>query len=348
MTTATKSKRLEALEIRLTPKEWAIRLADFIRSFPSQDSFYKSISKDSEKTSPVSRPYFALNDQAKEQHPGKQPEDQRSYIKLCRSLRAEYHALKTLILLVNDSVKTKGEVAGLKAALKLARLESIVLQDAFGRTASKAAEWIEEYKTADAAEEENRKGMLEELAAYSDVYYGEKWSDSMTLPGGIRVRFPSVIEDWIAAVAALAVDVYGQLFAVQIVQKEHFDGHPILYQDVEAGLAETIKTLEDGIETFNAYLKTRAELFKEEWAEDEAENDGVSTAIPGEREGRLAIDIDSIRASAKKYHAPQAATKWVKWAKDKAKIAMLDEHDEGAATAYAWNLAREEGSRVRP
>lgn len=200
-------------------------------------------------------------------------------------------------------VKTAGNIAGLKAALKLARLETIVLQDAFGRTARKAAEWIEEYKTADEEEEANRQGMLSELSAYSGIDFGEKWSDSVPLPGGIRMRFPSVIEDWIVEVSALAVDVYAHLYAVQTVQKEHFDGHPILYMDVEAGLAETIKTLEDGIETFNAYLKTRAELFKEEWAEDEAENDGVSTAIPGEREGRLAIDINAIRASAKKYAA---------------------------------------------
>ena len=121
--------------------------------------------------------------------------------------------------------------------------------------------------------------------------------------------------------------------AVQAVQDQHFDGHPILFRDVEAGLAETIKTLEDGIATFNAYLKTRAELFKGEWEVDEEENDGIASAIPGEREGRLTIDIDAIRAGVKKLQAGLIADEWIKTAKDKAKADILEETDEHGAFA---------------
>lgn len=340
MTASSTKKRLDAVEAALTPKEWAVRLADQMRSHPSEADFMQAIAKGTYEGSPFIRPFLALADQAEAKHPGKKPEDIRAKIALNRALRTEYHGLKGLIITVNEAVKMKGEAAGLKAALKLARLETIVLQDAFGRTARKAAEWVEGYKTADAAEEESRQGMLAELAAYADVDYGEKWSDSVPLPGGVRFRFPSVIEDWIAEVVALAAGVFAHRAAVQIVQDQHFDGHPILFRDVEAALAETVKTLEDGIETFNAYLKTRAEVFKGEWEVEEDENDGIASAIPGEREGRLAIDIDAIRAGVKKLQAGLISAGWVKTAKDKAKADILEESDEHGA--FVWDRFREQ------
>jgi hypothetical protein len=346
MTTSSNIKRLNAVEIALTPKEWSIWLADQIRSHPSREYFFLDISKGPKDESPQIKPYLALDEQAYERHPGKKPEDQRAYINLNRALRQEYHALKGLILSVNEEIRTKTNVAGLKAASKLATLETIVLQDAFGRTARKAAEWVEEYKPADKDEEENRQIMLKELAAYSDVDFGEKWADSMPLMPGVRVRFPSIIEAWIADVVALAVTVFAHRAAVQLIQDQHFDGHPFLYKDVEAGMDETVKTLEAGIETFNAYLKTRAEIFKAQWDADEEENDGIATAIPGEREGRLNIDIDAIRAGAKKIQAGDIAANWVKWAKDKARFSILDEYDQNAASSYLWDIAKEEARNI--
>ena len=64
------------------------------------------------------------------------------------------------------TLMTRAEMDGLKAALKLSTLHTLILQDAFGRTARKAALWIQEYKPADADEEEERQVMLKELAAY--------------------------------------------------------------------------------------------------------------------------------------------------------------------------------------
>ena len=109
---------------------------------------------------------------------------------------------------------------------------------------------------------------------------------------------------------------------------------------MEAGLDETIKTLENAIATFNAYLKTRAELFRAEWEVDEEENDGVATAIPGEREGRLTIDIDSIHLSVKKHMGKHVATQWIKNAKDTAKASILEETDEHGT--FVWDHFREQ------
>lgn len=320
MTTTSKQKRLDAVEIALTPKEWGIRLVDQIRKYPTIREWGQA--EGHEEDHIINRAYEALHKQAEGKHPGTKPEDVQARVKLTRALNLEFSTLKHLWARVNEDMEKEAKVAALKAALKMARLETTVLSDAFGRTARKAVEWVEEYKPADAVEEENRQGMLKELAAYTDLDFGEKWGDSMPLPGGIKIRFPSVIEDWINEVVALAVDVYGHRAAVQAIQKEHFDGHPILFRNVEADLEGAIVTLEEGVKNFNDYLKTRAELFAAEWSEEE-EHEGGATAIPGELEGKLAIDIDAIKASAAKHTADVNVRDWIKYAKMSAKHGTL-------------------------
>lgn len=221
----------------------------------------------------------------------------------------------------------------------MAKLETIILQDSFGRTARKAAEWVQKYKPYDSDEEENRQIMLRELAAYSDFDFGEKWEDSVPLPGGLRFRTPSVIENLVAEVITLAAGAYRHRAAVQDIQDQYFAGHPILFLDIEAGLNEAIKMLEDGIETFNAYLKTRAELFETEWAADEEENDGIASAIPGERQGRLSIDINTIRGLIADHKGLDAD--WVKDAKDEAKADSLKDVDEGKYRHFVGSLVRQ-------
>lgn len=344
MTMSSKTKRLDTVEIQLTPKEWAIRLVDEYRKYPTQEEYFRAAAKGNAEDSLSFKPYFALNDQAEERLPGNKPDDVRARVRLGRTLRKEFHALKVLAFGVNEDVMKRGETAGLKAALRLARLETMILQDAFGRSARKAAEWIEDYKTNDEDDEANRQVMLAELAAYTDTYYGERFSDSIPLPGGMRLRWPSAIEEWIIATGGLVADVFGVQAAVKIVQDKLFDGHPILFRDVEAGLEGTIKTLEKSVATFNDYLQTRSQIFKAEWdAEEEA--DGVASAIPGERSGKLRIDLDSIRANAAKTFGKVGADGWIKDAKDKAEVAMMDEAGDG--TAFAWECFRERAG-VKP
>ena len=82
--------------------------------------------------------------------------------------------------------------------------------------------------------------------------------------------------------AALAAGAWAHRAAIKAVEDQLFDGHPILYRRRGGRLNRTIKTLEDGIATFNAYLKTRAEFFERE------------------RESRLVIDVNAVRAAAVK------------------------------------------------
>jgi hypothetical protein len=328
-----KQKRISAIEAALTPKEWAIWLADQMRSYPSKEDLMRTIAKGSRQASPFLKPYQGMRQQAEDRYPGDKPEAVRARIIFNKEQRFEYKSLLELIDMANEITETGAKTFGMKAALKLARLETIVLQDAFGRTARKAVQWVEEYKTFDAAEEESRQGMLLELAAYTPLDFGEKWSDSVPILRGVRFRVPSVIEDWIAEVVALSLNTYVHQATVKAIQDQYFAGHPILYKNTEAEMEEVIGTLEGAVETFNHYLKTRAALFEDEWKTDEEENDGVATAIPGEREGRLAINLDTVRADAKR-NIKERAAQWVKVAKNQAKSDILDETNEGAS--FSW------------
>jgi len=322
MTTSSYKKRLAAVEIALTPKEWAIRLADQIRSHPSELDFLKTIAKETFEASPIIHPFRALKDQAEERHPGEKPEDVDARIRLQRAVRTEFHGLKELINTVNKAVQIQGEIVSLKAALKLARLETIVLREAFGRTARNAVELVQQHITAYAEEEERRQGVIEELAAYSYANIEGKGTDSDPFPAVFPLHFPSPIERWVDEVVALVAGVWAQRAAIQAVQDQYFDGHPILFVDVEDGLNETIKTLEDCIAIFNAYLKTRVEFFK------------------GEPEGRLAIDVDAVRAAAVKLHTKRVAAAWIKHAKQIAKAEILAETNEHGA--FLWDRLRNE------
>lgn len=337
--TKSKERRLDEVEGQLTPADWAIRLVDEFRKHPSLETFFKESAKASRaEDAPIFHAYSALAEQAESRCPGKKPEDLRARTKLSRDLRTAFHALKLLALEINEDIIKRAEKAGLEAALRLSRLETTILQDAFGRTARKAAGWIEDFKTPDKNDEENRQIMLRELAAYTDVYYGEKFSDSLPLPGGIRLRWPSFIEEWIMSTGGLIAEVFSIQEAVKIVQDKYFGGHPILFLDVEASLDRIIKTLEDSAKTFNEYLTTRGQVFKADW-EAEEEEDGFATAIPGEREGKLQISLDRIRARAKQIGKDQAA-EWAKTAKTKATYTALDETGEG--NTFLWNNIQEE------
>ena len=315
MTKTTAKKRLDEIEAQLTSKEWAIRLADEIRKYPSIDEAIKaSLKVPNEEAILGDKPYQALSRQAEERHPGRKPEDMAAYNKLAEKLWTEYDTLRHVIFKINIRIMERLEVYGLKAALKLSTLQTVILQDAFGRTAGKAALWVEEYKTADEDEEENRQIMLKELAAYTDVSFAETLTDSLPLGPGIRLRVPSVIEEWVQDTVRLIADVFSRQAAVKIIQDKYFDGHDILFRDTEAKLEETLKTIEGGVATFNEYLMTRELLFKTEWDQEDQE-EGLSTAIPGEREGQLTIDLEAVKTKAKGL-VKALADKWIKEAKE--------------------------------
>ena len=342
-TSKSHKKRLDDIEAKLTPKEWAIRLAAAGRTHPTEMESWAAMAKNAAtlRETPFFKPFWALIDQAEERFPytGKTPDKNRDdRMALGRKLTTQFHMLKILIAKVNDIIRDQAEKDGLKALLNFSILAAILFQDSVGRTARKAAEWIEEYKTADAAEEASRKGMLKELSSITKADMGETFADSMPLGPDIRLRFKSQMEDWIDTQKTLIKQVFAYRYAVKIIQDKYFDGHPILYRDVEAQLDNTIKNVEEGVNYLHEDLKLRSQLFKMEWDENE-EEDGIAGAIPGEREGRLSIDIEAIKAGKDcRARASSQAECWVKESENKAKrdAMILDPTKWEDREAHMW------------
>ncbi|MGD0253267.1 MAG: hypothetical protein ABSC01_11285 [Verrucomicrobiota bacterium] len=243
MTTTTAKKRLEEIETYLTPKEWAIRLADEMRKYPDGLSHIKALVKLPLRELPVQRPFYAFEKQAGERNPDDEPEDIRARNRLTDALWCEFHTLKLLIRQVNDAMQRKIEIIGLQAALQFTALHGIILREA--------------------------------------------------LDG-----FPSPLAEWSHELTALLKGFFAHLAAVELVQDEYFDGHPILYPELEAELTEATRTIESAVATANEYLNRRAK------------RDGAETNA-GAGESPLAITLESIKASVNGQRAAAVAEKWM-------------------------------------
>jgi len=135
----------------------------------------------------------------------------------------------------------------------------------------------------------------------------------------------------------LLVDVYAQKAAVHAVEQKQFDGHPMLFRDVEARLDETIKTIEDTVVIFNEYLKIRPSLLRTE--RDQGNRDGIASAIPESGEGYREMDIQGLQRRATD-RAVAIADQWVEEAQDEAFAADLEEAGENKS--YRWERFRDE------
>ena len=105
------------------------------------------------------------------------------------------------------------------------------------------------------------------------------------------------LAEWSHEYTALLQDFYTHRAAVELVQSQHFAGHPILYPELEAELTEAARTIESAVATANDYLKHRAA------------RDGTATN-GGAVENNLAIGLESIKAGASGQRAAAIAQKW--------------------------------------
>ena len=296
MTTNTAQKRLDEIEIYLTPKEWAIRLADEYRRYPTAMAYMKAMSKLALHELPVQRPYFAFEEQATKRHPGHKPDQIRARNRLREELWAEFHTLTLLIRQVNRTIQRTVERIGLEAALRLAALHGLILEDAFACAAADGAAWVKAQHPAKADAKRQRQAVLNQLAASTEAGIGE--ASRKNLPSQPPfLDFPSPLEEWSHKTCSLLTDFYAHRAAVELVQAEHFAAHPILWPEVEAELLEVTRTIESAIATANEYFNSRPER-------DEAGTNGRA----GERD--LGISLESIKASAKGQRAAAIAEKW--------------------------------------
>src|ERR1700674_1313485 len=93
MSNSAKSKRLDKIELQLTPTQWAIRMADEMRRYPTREDFLKAVGKGTCGQAPFIGPLFALGEQAKERSPA----DKRREVELSRRLRTDFRSLTLLL-----------------------------------------------------------------------------------------------------------------------------------------------------------------------------------------------------------------------------------------------------------
>lgn len=289
MTLSTTKKRLDNIEVYLTPKEWAIRIAREIRKYPSQDEFNRAELKGSYKASLFFRPYDAFEKQIGKQHPGNKQREVETKRALTRQLHSEFHVLKTIILHVNIFLMERAETIRLRAALRLSELQASALQDAFACTGARATRWVKRCNS-DAGDKEERQTVLKELERY-------------------RYVSPVTIADIAQDLASLVVDVVSRRAAVRIIQDRYLDGEAFLFRDLEDELQETIEIIEDGVTSFNGYLKTRAALLK--------------VYRMADKEPLPMLDLEGIKKAAENQIAAGRADHWITRAKQEAEASTI-------------------------
>jgi hypothetical protein len=312
MTTSTTNKRLNNIEVYLTPKEWAIRLADEIRRYPSMDDAMRAEFKGHYEESLCQKPYRLLGEQAEEREPGRTVQNAEARRRLRRKLQSDFHLLKTIILNINLGILQGAEGLRLKVALRLSQLHSLVLQDAFASTAQKSLSWVSKGKGS-LPDKDERRVMLADLTGYAAASF-------------------AVIEDWTDDIVSLLAEVFTCRSAVQIIEGKYFDGHAILYRDIEDGLDEALKTIEGGIAAFNEYVKTREVFFKTKRAR---------SAGAAERQRCTTIDLDGIRDEVKKMSVVEYVDQCVKHSKEMTEVSNLEASgDHDGYVAFEWHRLR--------
>jgi hypothetical protein len=276
MNNTTKNKRLDKIEVQLTPKQWGIRLASEMRRYPSQEDFMKAIARGTCRESPFAKPSYALSEQAQERWPQQNQEHIFRQVELSRKLRTEFQALKALINDVNKTIEMKAQRNRNKASLQLNKLHVLILQDAFAHT-----------------------GVAKSMSAS---------------PGSpARLRLISLLENWADDSAMLLKQTTAYKAAAQTVQEQYFDSHPILYNENEMAFEMTIRIVRDAIALFNEYRQAMADSSNKE-SEQEQLKAGTVNAMPFQRESSLPIDIEAIEKGAELLvHA--IVEKWVMNAK---------------------------------
>jgi hypothetical protein len=331
----TKNKGIEdCLDIHLTPKDWGIRLIEVMRGysiFEFREAYTMEAIPLEENTSIFfDKPSQALANQAKARFPGEDAKSVERCEKETKRLLSEFEILRMLIFTINSQFINEIAVRGLMVSAKLSRVETAILLDAFKRTADKAISWVRNYPPANTEEKESRERMLKELAAYTEVNFAESFSDSLPLGGSITLRTPSVLEEEIVVIKDLLGQTLSYQYALELIQKEYFDGTDILIKDNRKELRELEEFVRSNVETYINYLETRQRYFGAQWAQEEVK-DGISSAIPGEQEGQLFIDLGHVEATARN-KAKTLARTFVKEAKREVAL-------QQANVAKVWDLA---------
>jgi hypothetical protein len=311
MSNARNDKRLDRIESQLTPKDWAIKLANEIRLYPNNPAFLRAIAKGTYRESPYIKPFFALAQQAEDRHPGEKQENVRARQVFSQNLRMEYQALKSMINSINEVIRVQAQMNRLMIRALAVQLHGLILQDAFAQTAGRTATWVERW-AADTPDEKERQLILKELA-------------DVALASGPPTHLASLARDWADDAAMILMENVARKQAVQAVQDEYFDGHAILSHDIEGALEKTIEMIIESIATFNEYLSTKGNGLRPELSQQGPKDENSPVVATGPLTSSLTVDVESIRGRTKGIVTDYIYTEWVSEAKHGAVAEVLRE-----------------------
>src|ERR1700680_716221 len=164
--TPSTSKRLDELEIYLTPKELAIQFTEEMRKYLSEEDFWNAIAKLEYGDLPWAKAFSKLSRQTEMRCPGNRRDVYEERCKLNEKLQKEYQFLRVLIGRINEIIQNKAEAILLVTALQASRLERLIGECDFARSATAAAAWIK--RRADDHREPPL--ILGLLRSYADVH----------------------------------------------------------------------------------------------------------------------------------------------------------------------------------
>jgi len=229
MSIASEQRRLDDVEIYLSPKEWAIELTQEMRLYSSEQDFWTAITKENYQECLFIKPLSKLDQQALAAYPDKSDIEQRN--ELSQKLRTEFEELKIFICKLNGITEAMTDSIVLAAGFQASRLDNLLQEERFCKVTEAAATWIRRAESHGKAECILK--MLRSLA------YPPR---------------ASKIESVFSRLAKLMKNILALEAGLKLARDRYFDGHPILFRNIEDTLNGTIEFITSTVDRFNAFL----------------------------------------------------------------------------------------------
>jgi hypothetical protein len=213
----------------------------------------------------------------------------------------EFQSLKSLINNINNDLMVRVERNRLRVALHASQLRTLIFMGAVLRI-----------------------GVTEIL--------------HVTSAGLARQCYSSKLDDWANKSTMLFKETIAYKAAVQAIQEDYFESHPIMYKDIETEIEMIIQTVRELIATFNDYRKDIADLSDRE-SNQEQQEAGTANAMPFEPENGLPIDIEAI-SKRDEIFVQSIVEKWVMNAKVSGIADIL--RQTGKHEVFVWHHFQKE------
>jgi hypothetical protein len=230
MSISSEQRRLDDVEIYLSPKEWAIQLTQRMRSYSNEEDFLTAITKEGYSECLFIKPLSKLDQQAQALYPDMSDIEQRN--ELSQKLRTEFQELRMFICKLNGIAEGMTGSIVLTAGFQASRLENLLQEDRFCRVTKAAATWIGRTES---------KGKAEFIL---------RMLRSFAYPPNSASQIESVSNDLVK----LMKNILALEAGVQLAQDLYFDGYPILFRNIEDILKESITFTTSTVERFNEFF----------------------------------------------------------------------------------------------